>query len=344
MVSAGQLPKLALGAVTNGQIQLILNVEAGVRHIIESSPDLIHWAPIATNSDNSPTCIVTLAAPADLNFYRASRNPLPLFAYALATQGNLDLYGLGVISDSWNSHDTNQSNNGSYSAYAGTNGNLASVSGIVSISNKSIYGSLYLGTNAYFSGSAGQVSGQVYTGARLAFPDVRLPTTDANGNPIVWLPAPGTSASHSFTQSGYYVVSDNGQIIVLPGITVTLDVNVSSYSPSALTINGGTTNAGTVILYQESGSLLLVGSSGGGAFNNRPENFIYLGMSGVTAIVVHGSYLFVGAIYAPEANATFISGGGPNAVLGSCIANSAIVDAHCIFHFDEGLLTFGPYR
>lgn len=343
--STNTLPRLTAGAVTNGQIRLSLQCQIGTRCVIESSPDLANWTPVATNNDYTSSRLVTLPAPADVSFYRAARDPMPLFAYALAARGYIDLKGLGTMTDSWNSHDPNQSNNGFYNGYFGTNGDMASMNGFVSIGNKTIVGDLYLGSSGpVIIASGGNVTGQIYTDSDIYFPDVSLPTRDTNGNAIVWVPAPGNSSAHAITNSGYYIISDSGTISVEPGAVVALDIKQASFNLSSMTIKGGTTNAATLVIYQESGSASLGETTIGGAGNSRPENCVYFGLPGVTQIVIASSSTFVGAIYAPEAAVTFSGGsGGANNFIGSCIGNTITVNSNFQFHFDESLLIFGPF-
>ncbi len=327
-----------------GKFNFSLACLSGIRCVIKSSTDLVNWTPVATNSDYVFNRLINLPVSSDANFYRAARDPVPLFAYALAAEGDIHISGNGPLTDSWNSHDTNQSADGHYNGYVGTNGDIASAQGLISIGNKTILGDVYVGSVGLIVGPGGYISGQIYAGGPNYFPDVSLPTKDDNGDAITWTPAPGTASTHTFTSSGYYVVSDNGQIIVSPGIKITLDVKVSNYNPSALTINGGTTNAGTVIMYQEAGSLSLSGTSSGGAVNNRPENFIYFGLPGVTQITMTGSgVLYTGIIYAPEASGYFAGGGSLGDFIGSCIVSNVIINGHFTFHFDESLLTVGPF-
>jgi hypothetical protein len=342
-------PALTANAVTNGQIQFSLDCQSGIRCVIESSPDLANWTPMITNSDFISTRLISLPVSGDTCFYRAARDPIPLFVYALASQTYIEMPGNGIITDSWNSHDTNKSSNGYYSGYRGTNGSVASENGVVDFGNHTINGNLYLGDNTIFIG--GNVAGTIYSNINFSYPDISLPTADTNGNPIVWQPAPGNSSAHSFTTSGYYTITDSGSITVSSGITVILDVKATSYSPTGVTINGGTTNAGTIIIYQESGRVTMNRTGGGGAYNNpptvpsnRPENFVYLGLPGVTNITFAlDSFDFVGAVYAPEADAIFNGGGQSYNFMGSCIANSFTVNSRNIFHFDESLLAFGPF-
>jgi hypothetical protein len=259
-----------------------------------------------------------------------------LFTKGIISMTDITMNGNGIATDSWNSHDPTQSSNGIYNGYVGTNGDVAAVDGFVDLGNHTIDGNLWLGPNSTFSG--GSVAGTIYTDFHMQFTDSPLPTpTDINGNIIPWSPAPGNTSTHDFTNSGYYIINDNGKIIVEPGITVTLDVRQSSYSPSALTINGGTTNAGTVIMYQESGSLNLGGNAAGGAINNRPANFVYFGMSGVTSVTLGGSSDFVGVIYAPEADMTLNGGGSGNNIMGSLIVHSITMNGHYDIHYDTSL-------
>src|SRR5712691_2301676 len=80
-VYSWQDPCLVLGVLAwnTNQVLLTLTGESGVAYVIESSPDLQSWAPVATNSDAGITRTVFLSAPADASFYRATRGPLPMF-------------------------------------------------------------------------------------------------------------------------------------------------------------------------------------------------------------------------------------------------------------------------
>lgn len=275
-----------------------------------------------------------------------------LFSKGMVSMTTIDMKGNGVISDSYNS------TNGPYSsAPHGANGDVAALNGVVNIGNHTIDGNLYLGPNSTYSppqSGQGGVTGTVYQDWNMQFPDAFLPTNDINGNLISWTPAPITNSGpstidHIFTNSGYYSITDNGNIIVAAGITVTLDVKQFSYdlSKATITIYGGTTNAGSVIMYQESGSVTLGGTSSGGAFNNpptipsnRPENFVYFGLPGVTSIKYNGSSDFVGVIYAPEADLELKGGGSGVNFSGSLIVKSLTIDGNYNIHYDTSLLGY----
>src|SRR5260370_35055271 len=94
---------------SNALVQFTLTGEAGVRYVIESSPDLQSWSPVLTNSDPAITRMIAIGAPARQSFYRASRGPLPLFAFAVAAKRGIDFKGNNVAIDSFDSGDTNYS-------------------------------------------------------------------------------------------------------------------------------------------------------------------------------------------------------------------------------------------
>jgi hypothetical protein len=321
---------------TNGQFQFTLNGGLGVTYAIESSPDLVNWTAVVTNNDASDTRFITLDAQGSANFYRFRLIPHPLFAYAAAAEDNINMNGNGLVTDSFNSADTNLSTNGQYDpAKASTNGNVASVQGIVNIGNHTINGSLFLGPTATCTNNPFQITGTIYTNYNVQFPDVVLPTAS-------WLPAVAVGGAYDFTTSGNYVVTDSKNITVEPGVTVTLKLTATNFSPITITVNGGTTNSGTLTMYQVSGTATMAGNSAPNV--TRPQNFYYYGLPGVTSVTLGGNTNFVEAIYAPEASLTLNGGGNGNNLEGSFIVASMHLNGHLSFHFDESLLTLGPFR
>jgi putative adhesin len=265
---------------------------------------------------------------------------VPLFNVGLGAVGNINMNGNGMATDSWNSYSTNLSNNGVYvSTKTSTNGNVASVGGIVNIGNHTIDGNLYLGPTASYASGTNQVLDKIYYDYNVQFPDAVLPTASWPAAPIS---GHGANAVHDFTSSGTWLVSDSLPITVEAGVTVTLQVTTTSFSPSSISILGGMTNSGTVIMYQDSGSATLSGNAAAGG--NRPENFIYYGLPGVTSITLGGTTAFIGAIYAPEASLTLNGGGNSNNLQGSAIVKSVTMNGHYDFHYDESLATYGPAR
>jgi len=342
--TSNPLPNLAVCGKTNGQVQLALNAEPGIPHFVEASSNLVNWSLMTTNSDNATNRQISLNATTETCFYRASRSPIAIFAYVLAAKTFISINGIGVISDSWNSHDLNQSLNGQYNGYAGTNGDFALVNGIMNLGNTFVNGDIYLGPGtALVTGPYGGASGQILPDQFFLFPEVVLPTINSNGNPILWTNAPGTVSAHSFTNSGYFTITDSGSLTVEAGANVVLLVQVTNYSPASINIKGGTTNPGTLTMYQEAGNITLGRSNTGGAINNRPENFIYFGLPGVTEIMFGTGSTFVGAVYAPSASGNFFSL-STMGFIGSCVVSNATVNGHVLFHYDTSLRTNGPCR
>jgi hypothetical protein len=301
------------------------------------------------NSGNGPTNVITSTATVSAPITGASISRTVrvtaaregLFTKGIISMTDITMNGNGVAVDSYNSAlgPYNPANP------VGLHGDVAALDGIVDLGNHTIDGNLYLGPDATFP--RGTVTGNIYNDWNMQIPPPALPTFDDYGNPITWTPAPtstgvttkGNQSVHDFTTGGYYIINDSYPLVVEPGVTVTLDVKVNSYTPSDVTINGGTTNSGTVLMYQESGSLTFSGSGDYGAASNQPKNFVYFGMAGVTSISVKmsGSSSFTGVIYAPQAVATFSGGGSGNNIMGSMIVKQLTLNGGYNIHYDSSL-------
>jgi hypothetical protein len=282
-----------------------------------------------------------------------------LFSVAMGAVTNITGKGnAGFATSSWNSHDTNniQDLNGRYNGYLGTNGDTALVSGIAGMQNQNILGDLFLGPTATFSGSSAPLA--IIQNWNGNFPDAQVPAVDPNGNGIYWLPPPTTvvgsgksaTTTYHFNTSGYYLVFDNYPIVVDPNVKVTLLVHPNSnppnWTPSNITINGGTTNSGSITAYQEHGTVDL--GTLGGAINNRPENFIFFGLPGLTNLAFGGSTIYIGGIYAPEAAIKLSGGGSGYNIVGSVVGKSIYLNGHYDIHYDDSLMYmytrgFSPY-
>lgn len=263
-----------------------------------------------------------------------------LFSKGVISMTYIDMNGNGIASDSYNSHDTNQSVNGMYVStyYSGSNGDIAALGGIVNLNNHTINGDLYLGPNSELKN--GTVTGDIFTDWNMQFESVSVPQFDADGFSLPWTPAPGGSSTHTFTNNGYYIIYDDSDIVVKPGVTISLDVRKTDYSPDTLTIMGGITNSATVIMYQNSGTLTLGGGDFAGAVNGRPENFQYFGGTNLTSIKYGGGSDFVGVIYAPQADMTLSGGGGSSGsynFMGSFLVKSFTMNGHYNVHYDTSL-------
>lgn len=287
----------------------------------------------------------------------ATFNSVPTFPDAIDVVSNFSANGSGFATDSWNSHTNTLSTNGQYdSSKTTTNGNVGAEYGIVDLGNHKVDGNLYLGPDATYNGSSSDVVGAINKDYNVQIPDVQLPnvtwqdavhtnvtsvTTATNHGVISYLTNTITGV-YDFNQSGNYRITAAGgsyPIQIEPGVTVTLDIQQTTFNPGTVTILGGPNNSGTVYMYQESGSASLAGNTTAGGY--RPENFIYYGLPGVTSVTLSGNSAFIGAIYAPEATLTLNGGGGNNGIMGALVVQSLTLHGHYNVHYDQGLAGIG---
>ena len=270
---------------------------------------------------------------------------VPLFNVALGAVGSISMNGNGVATDSFDSSSTNLSTNGQYdSSKTSTNGNVASLSGVVDIGNHSIDGNLYLGPTATFSGTSGQVSGAVYNDFNVNFPDVILPTLPfpTSLGLLPSLAPDGQLYNHVFTSPGNYTISDTGSIYVGTNAAVIVKVTAASWSPSVIHIAGSPTNSGQLTVYMTGASSSLSGNSS--VDSGVAANFTYYGMPNNTSITYSGTSSFVGTIYAPEVDLTLNGGGNNIGLVGASVTKTVTMNGHYNFHFDQALLKKGPTR
>jgi hypothetical protein len=64
-------PWLSAPATPASQFGFTLTGQSNVTYLIESSPDLIHWTPVATNYSTGPVRALTVPAPASASFFQA---------------------------------------------------------------------------------------------------------------------------------------------------------------------------------------------------------------------------------------------------------------------------------
>jgi hypothetical protein len=298
----------------------------------------------------------------------------PRFHDAIDVVSNMTANGNGpsassVTTDSWNSQTNTLSTNGQYDPNkVSTNGGVGAEFGTVNLGNHTIHGNLYLGANADYTSSVGQVKGTIYDDYNVEIADAQLPdgnwqdavtttvyqrTTNVIGG-FTNITTTSLGTGYNFTNSGNYRITKSGgahPIFIAPNVNVNLDVQLttfnasSSNSSSAVTIQGGVTNAGTVNIYQESGTATLGMANG----TYRPANFEYYGLPGVTDVTMSfsGNTSFVGVIYAPGVNLK-LNGGGSGSSLtdisGALVVHSFTMGGHYGVHFDESLLIYGPTK
>jgi hypothetical protein len=373
-LTAGQQQSVARSQRWNGALNVAeAGIEEGLAQVNNSPEDFSAngWPASGTNygpqirtlangrygvivkGNDTPTIYSTGMVTAPITgtkIYRVVRvttQVLPLFNVALGAVGNINMNGNSMATDSWNSHNTNLSNNGLYtSAKISTNGDVASVGGIVNIGNHTINGNLYLGPTATYVSGTNQILGDIDKDYNVNFPDAKLPQNAASAiNPTV------NGGTNYLNQENtiYYVNNDNKPISVAAGLTnVTLIVYAQTFDCTSITLQGGITNAAYLTIYDAppspGGSVTLHGNSTGGAIGATPVNFIFYGLPNLTSLTLSGNSDFIGAVYAPEAVLTLNGGGGANNFMGAAIVKSATMNGHYGFHYDEALGKFGPAK
>ena len=278
---------------------------------------------------------------------RVGTTNAPLFSVAAAARFGIDLKGNNITTDSFNSSLTNLSTNGRYDpTKTSTNGDLASIAGIVNVGNANINGSVSLGPVATDSILAnGFVSGGVYQDFNVEFEDVVLPQT--SWLPQVPLAVPSVinlvSFNYVFNISGDYSINNlNGSIYVASNTVVRLKLTGNATPPNIEVAGAGAT-AGKLTIYMDGPSFTVSGNSvvdGGSA-----ASLAYYGTTNNTSFTLTGNGSWTGTIYAPEADIK-LGGSGNNTydVVGAIIGNTITLNGHFNFHFDESLLGSGPGR
>jgi hypothetical protein len=156
----------------------------------------------------------------------------------------------------------------------------------------------------------------------------------------------GVSYDYVFNLGGAYDYTINNlsssSIYVASNTTVRL-LLTGTAKPSNIEVAGSGTNSGKLTIYMDGPSFTLSGNEivdGGNA-----ASFSYYGTTNNTQVSFTGNTAFTGTIYAPEADIK-LGGGGNTAydIVGSIIGNTITMNGHFNLHFDENLLSAGPFR
>jgi Tfp pilus assembly protein PilX len=258
----------------------------------------------------------------------------------IGAKRGIGMNGNALAVNSYNSHLASLSDNGRYTnslSKTSTNGNVATMSGIINSGNRNIYGNVYLAPGASLQSQPNStITGTVYNNANIDFPDVTLPN-------VIWTAAPLAGGTHTLTTSGNYTVSDNYPVDVAAGVTVNLNVTTGvSYSPTSIAVHGGMTNSGTANIYLNGPPTLSMAGNSATDNSGRPENLRYYGLPSLTSVSMSGNSSFTGTLYAPQADVT-LNGGGNNNLdfIGSLVGNTITMNGKFSVHYDESLSANG---
>lgn len=281
-----------------------------------------------------------------------------LFSKGLVAQGQIDLNGNNIETDSFDSTDPAASTYGLYdSAKRKDNGDVAtnlSLTNSLSVGNAKIYGRVSTGPRGTVAigpnGSVGDLnwhSSGVQTGRstddmNVDFPDVDMPFVGGAYSPTGAV-VNGTWFDYVLGNGNYQLGDLNAsdkKILVRGNATLLVTGNFKLSGNSSITVE---TN-GCLNLYVGGSQTVLAGN---GVVNRtgNATNFFYHGLPGNTSLSYSGNGMFVGLVYAPNANLTLNGGGSSDEdFVGASVTKSALMNGNFKFHYDEALDKYGPFR
>jgi hypothetical protein len=162
-------------------------------------------------------------------------------------------------------------------------------------------------------------------------------------------PGSGTVSGTSYTyvlNGGNYILgslsmSGNNQKMIITGnATLYVTGNISLAGQASIQIAPGA----SLRLYV-GGATASLGGNGVINSNTDASKFYYYGLPSNTSLTMSGNAAFTGVVYAPSA-ALSLGGGGNNTYdfVGAAVVNTATMNGHYNFHYDENLGRVGPSR
>jgi len=285
-----------------------------------------------------------------------------IFTKGLVAQGNIDMNGNNIKSDSFDSTDPNYNTNGRYDPNKiRDGGDIATNSGFtnsLNVGNADIMGKVSTGPGGSISiGPQGQVGSKAWFAnsnkgvepgwskddMNVTFPDVKnAPTggvppisgTNISGVAYKYYMPGGTYKLDSINMSGSDVMQISGNVVLYVSGNVNISgnafIDIAPGASLTIFVAGSTTSIGGNGVVNETGSAL---------------NFTYWGLPSNTSIDVGGNGGFVGAIYAPEADLKLHGGGNSTTdFVGGAVTKTATLYGHFNFHYDEALKKLGPFK
>jgi hypothetical protein len=278
------------------------------------------------------------------------------FPVGVMTKNKMDLKGSNFYSDSYDSKDASKSTSGKYdAAKRQANGNIATDATIIDSINMAaptIYGTVSTGPNGTVTMGNGASVGATFDPSLRAYnvadgisdgwirndfatdiPDASLPQNFSSAGNLGTLKNTGTLA----IQGGDWTIDSmdlkTGSNIIISNGTIRLyitgDVNISGQG-SIVVADGA-----KLELYAAGN----VNIAGQGVINltGDPANNQFYGLPTSTSWSISGNGVWLGTVYAPEADVQLSGGGSSGDMSGAIVANTITLSGGTKFHYDEDL-------
>jgi hypothetical protein len=281
-----------------------------------------------------------------------------LWAKAMVAEGQIDLLGRNIMTDSFNSTNALLNTNGKYDpAKTSDKGDVATNSGLtnsLNIGNAKIKGHVATGAGGSMSlGPQGSAGSKAWVESNQKGVQPTWGSDDMN---VQFAKVKEPKASFSTPSGGtvggvyYNYILTNGAYLIknLESSKVLVTGNAMLYVTDTLKFAGQ-----DVIRIQSGASLAMyvaapeayIGGNGVINENGSALAFQYYGLPSNTSLQYAGNGTFTGVVYAPDA--AFQLGGGGNDVydfIGASITKTVYMNGHYRFHYDEALDGLGPAR
>jgi hypothetical protein len=286
-----------------------------------------------------------------------------VFSKAMVADGQIDLRGNNIQTDSFDSGSTNYSSSGRYDpGKARDNGDVATNSGLVNsvnVGNADIKGHISTGPGGSVSiGPQGTVGSKAWVegGNRGIQPGYVSDDMNVEFGPV------GQPYNGSLMPAAATIATTNYNYVLGPGVqwwlpSLSMNGNQTMFIGGGvvtLYVKGDVSISGNAYIYIAPGATLKlyvagpsadVGGSGVINTSGNAINFQYYGLDSNTSLSFQGNSAYTGTIYAP--NADFTLGGGGNETydfVGASVTKTVSMNGHYNFHYDEALARNGPLR
>jgi len=281
-----------------------------------------------------------------------------LYGKGMVAKGQIDINGNNVMTDSFDSANTNYSTAGQYdSTKAKDGGDVATNSRMIdslNVWNAKIKGRVSTGPGGTVeigpNGSVGDMawvnggtkgieSGRGADDMNVYFPDVTAPYTSGGTIPSSGNVG-GTNYDYVLGSGNYQLANLNNKMLVQGNATLLVTDGINLTGNDYILLAPGA----TLTMYVSAASASLAGK---GVINSagNATNFYYYGLPSNTSLSFSGNAAFTGVIYAPQA-AFSLNGSGNSTYdfVGASITSSVRMNGNFKFHYDENLARVGPSR